>query len=605
MTEQSKLKLLIFITALIGITGYYTAHHFDFRLLLKDLTGDYKATITLDRDVLLDEEYIYHVKMTGMYRMLYRYWKAPLIFEGEYQTPHLKVESISTPYNWYVKDFKGKIFGNLDIKEKLLVKEKAYLNEIGIIDIGYFSSGEYPLKIRYTVVPPVEVDDTFMHINLKLADDHIPYRTVRITVKDPLNKVVKVFSHISNASVKKTEEGFLIEGSSPENKLVEIEILAQKYPVNGVLHRVPDVFDKTVKANKQPLVSTLGFIHKGLVFLVLLFPVYFYFFYTMYGREKNFTVPAFLSFVPDKGLKPYLVNLVFNSDATTGDENGFYATLLDLHFRKKILIEDFGTDLQIKILDDTTSDPYERAVFRFLKGFTLDKDKTIFSTAVLEHKIKSLYRAKDVYRLKMLKNQMDRIFKYYDRRTVSRYLDTTGKKVFYAVSIPLLLITGGFSAAFLVLGINRYFPYYDLYPIFILGITLSSQILIVLKMPSQFLGKWKKDAYKQKLQWDGFKRFLSDLVSIKKYAPEDLIIWKEWLIYGTALGVAKKVEKAMRILNIKIPEIQISRITRVRFHRIYTTAGRNLASLQAASKGTGGGGFGVGGGFGGGGAGGR
>ena len=41
---------------------------------------------------------------------------------------------------------------------------------------------------------------------------------------------------------------------------------------------------------------------------------------------------------------------------------------------------------------------------------------------------------------------------------------------------------------------------------------------------------------------------------IRKYAPEDLPMWGDWLVYGTALGVGDKVEQAMKVLNIPVAE---------------------------------------------------
>jgi len=60
------------------------------------------------------------------------------------------------------------------------------------------------------------------------------------------------------------------------------------------------------------------------------------FIYRRYGREKPFTVPEVLSYVPNPSRKPLEVNVVFTGDAMRGDKNAFFATLLDLHRRKAI-----------------------------------------------------------------------------------------------------------------------------------------------------------------------------------------------------------------------------------------------------------------------------
>ena len=75
----------------------------------------------------------------------------------------------------------------------------------------------------------------------------------------------------------------------------------------------------------------------GIAALVLTPFVFIGIFYR-YGREKPFTVPKYLSFVPDPAKKPWVVNLLFKGDAMTFDEDGYYATLIDLHRRGIIRI---------------------------------------------------------------------------------------------------------------------------------------------------------------------------------------------------------------------------------------------------------------------------
>ncbi len=88
------------------------------------------------------------------------------------------------------------------------------------------------------------------------------------------------------------------------------------------------------------------------------------------------------------------------------------------------------------------------------------------------------------------------------------------------------------------------------------------------------------------------------MAMIKKYAPEDVNVWKDWLVYGTALGVGDKVVKAMESLNVNIPEIRF-----YDHYPVFVSTYRTSASVSRSGSGAGG--FGAGGGFGGGGAGGR
>lgn len=98
---------------------------------------------------------------------------------------------------------------------------------------------------------------------------------------------------------------------------------------------------------------------------------------------------------------------------------------------------------------------------------------------------------------------------------------------------------------------------------------------------------------------------------MKKYAPQDLIIWKEWLVYGTALGVGDSVARVMETL--KVPDVteatSLASFSNS-FDHAYERASEHVTTkdeVESSNRdfGGGGGGFGGGGGCGGGGGGAR
>ena len=92
---------------------------------------------------------------------------------------------------------------------------------------------------------------------------------------------------------------------------------------------------------------------------VILVPLLLIVIYYRYGREKEFTVPAYLSTLPGTNLKPWQVNLLFKGDAMDFDEDGYYATLLDLHRRKNISITEKGEGkgVMVKTLSNARPGP--------------------------------------------------------------------------------------------------------------------------------------------------------------------------------------------------------------------------------------------------------
>ncbi len=591
MSEIRQLIVVIVVTALIGVIGVVIANS-----ITKgggDLTADYYAKITISKNLTLEECYVYHVKKTK-YRMLYRYWKVPLVVSGSLNEPHIKLLDVKTNGTAYAKDYSGRVFVFNKYASPLvyvLVERLANRNEVGFIMLPHFSIGNYKAKYVFEIHPPIETDRKIDHLNLKLADEHIPYPTVRIEIYDPTNSILELYPHMDSYKVEKIENGWIIEGWS--NGLVEIEFLLKHNAVNGFIRYVDGVESKTKFANTiyfatRNFISGINLLATA---LVLGFPIFIVYVYRKYGKEKEYVVPEFLSYIPKKR-KPWLVNLVFHGDAFKCDENAFYATLLDLQRRGYIEIEPYESkgkirrrkELRIKVLKRDTDDRYERSVLNFLDSFL---ENGVFDT----RKLRRLAKDKDEAR--RIASWFDVVMKYTDRIS-EEFVENRGKTIFSRVMlITVILSIVSFIAA---IPVAKLYPNTISFPILML--TMFAQALVCILTPTQLFGRWKGDYYKEKLEWDAFKKFLSNFAMIKKYAPEDIAIWKDWLIYGTALGVGEKVAKAMESLNIKIPEVTTFYGFGT-FHAIGKTAARTI------SGGGGGGGFGAGGGFGGGGAGGR
>ena len=591
MGEGKQLAIVLILTVSIAALGIYFANVLTGQTFA-DLTADYTAKISIDKNLTLVEDYIYHVKRSN-YRMLFRVWRAPMIVEGSnirLDSPHIVLINAKAEGTTYAKDNFGNVFvWGGDGYARYLVETKAERNEVGFIR-SHFLPGSYEATYKFKILPPIESDGRFDHINLKLADVHVPYPKVTIIVDDPQNAVVKLYPHMVSFDVRREGTKWIIEGTAPANSLVELEMLLKPNMIKGYIKKVDDVVGRTERAN------TMYYLTKNiadafryiLTALVLAFPIFVIYVYNKYGKERSFTVPEFLSFVPKKR-KPWIVNLVFKGDAFRFDKDGFYATLLDLQRRGFIEIEPYDKkELRIRILRSDSDDRYERSVLEFLTRFS---EKGVFDTKRIKYIVK-----KDRSEALALSNWLDIVMNYNVPNISEEFVDTTGKSVFEKVSLVTLVA--------LVLSLIFLLPFTSIHPPIvqcpILLLTLLGQSLACYLAPSQLFGRWKEEFYKEKLEWDAFRRFLSDMAMIKKYAPKDLAIWKDWLIYGTALGVGENVVKAMNSLNISIPEI-LTFYGFATFHSIRATA----AEASGGGFGGFGGGFGAGGGFGGGGAGGR
>ncbi len=292
--------------------------------------------------------------------------------------------------------------------------------------------------------------------------------------------------------------------------------------------------------------------------LVLLAPLLLLLIYRRFGREKTFVVPDVLSYVPSQR-KPWQVNLVFKADPFDFDKDGLCATILDLQKQGIAEIEPDGAEsddairLKIKLLkeEDAAEDDYERKVLRFL---IKNAEKGVFDTHILDARIESLRKqAEDSssaqYALHSIRDDISDLLAGPGTGTAGEFFAShrSASAMLFVLPLSLIVATG-------MLYVNFGDDYPQLLLCFISAILLFIQSLIpAFAAPRAIFGKWKADYYREKQEWDSFRKFLSDFAIIQKYAPQDISIWKDWLVYGTALGVADKVLAAMQQLKIPAP----------------------------------------------------
>ena len=70
---------------------------------------------------------------------------------------------------------------------------------------------------------------------------------------------------------------------------------------------------------------------------------------------------------------------------------------------------------------------------------------------------------------------------------------------------------------------------------------------VIYMLPEDIFGQWTKEGRLYMLKWKNFKKFLSDNSLMKEHPPESIVIWNQYLVYATALGVADKVYESMKL----------------------------------------------------------
>jgi uncharacterized membrane protein len=605
VTERQQIISLVAITLFVGVLAVAGATALP-GLLRGDLDVQHYDAVFFENGTLV-ERYTYDVRAAGEYRMLFRYWDAPLTFHAV-DRPHIEFLGMTAPPGTvgYVKDSDGEVrtaAGSASPGDLAVIQDHAFANEVGLFNPGYFAPGTYTVEYRYQVRPPVEYDDAWAHLNLKLVDEHIPYRDLRITLPFA-GDIEEVYTHPPTLEVERTAEAVVITGSASQDDALNVELVldpAFTENVNGFPEYVPDVRQKTADANRWPkvLYGAAEVLYGLSILLVLAMPFILLGIYIRYGREKQFTVPEYLSFTPNVALKPWQVNLLFKGDALEFDDNGFYATVLDLHRQGKIVVtEKPDGGVTVRIVSGESQDPYEQRVLNFLGNVAGDH---VVDTADLEAFARTAQRSP---------GYQHRILQYQQSLTaLTRNVDTTLSRQYVRdgreIVLPLIFLGAipcGLSILTLIFAPGAA---YLLVPAGILSFIVAVQVGIAALFPSTLFGVWKGDHYKEKLEWDAFAYFLSDLALIRQYSPADLSMWGEWLVYGTALGLGDRVEAAMKDLNISLPDVGMPLYSNMPVIFAPIVLYSPPSSGGSGGFGGGGGSFGGGGGFGGGGVGGR
>ncbi|MCJ7732309.1 DUF2207 domain-containing protein, partial [Candidatus Bathyarchaeota archaeon] len=290
MRERNQIILIVIITAVMAVAVTQIRvfpHAKDQGAYVKDYDARFYANGTLV------ETFTYTITSSGK-TFLYRYWDAPLSISA-YGSSKILFQDVQVPDGtyWYIRDMYGKITSDpmLDPIYDYNLRQKTYSNEVGAFNPDGYMKGDYTVKYVFTVKAPLEYDDEYVHLNLMLAREHLPYRNLQVSIED-LGFIEAVFPH--PPALRKTVDKKMIiyTGSSGLNELLEFEFLMTPEALNslpGSEKFVKDVRNWTINVNR--LYSAV-FYYTSLVFLVskltiFLIPLGLYLYWSRVGREKE------------------------------------------------------------------------------------------------------------------------------------------------------------------------------------------------------------------------------------------------------------------------------------------------------------------------------
>lgn len=337
--------------------------------------------------------------------------------------------------------------------------------------------------------------------------------------------------------------------------------------------------------------------------------------YFKYGKEPKLTYQGIYEHEPPTKESPIKVNSLYKGNVGSIDMDGFKATILSLVDKKYLEMEDFEASYDISKGNENIKNPSiifnhnsdlselslaEKSAFEMLESFSDSNNKKLDLTK---------------FEMDMQNEDLARKFRNDYNSWCSKIEEDTDigiEKIFVSKGHTLSMIIGFFGLIFsgliLLLIILDWIPFSYLESIY--GLMLASVLLIVvsvilLLLPNYVMGHWTNIGRENNEKWKKFKKYLKDFSLIKEHPPSSIVIWNQYLVYATALGVAKNVQKAMEKL---IPKETLDTSDSYIFYNyggtylLFSSFDSGISTASSPDTGGGSGGFGGGSGGGGGGA---
>ena len=277
--------------------------------------------------------------------------------------------------------------------------------------------------------------------------------------------------------------------------------------------------------------------------LSLLSPIIAIFTYLKYGREPKVDYDGIYERELPSDDAPEVVNAIYaKGDIGKPNMDGFEATILNLIDKKalktsKVHDERSETnDLYLEFNEDTSNlKSNEKQVYDILHNFATGNTLNL---STLNSSLSSESDAK--WFMEKYHNWQINV-KESVKSKVEEEFNSTGTTIISILGISGIII--GIIIALLGFMTQLHNRIYSLAG----GIFLIIFSVLILLMDDDKFGQWTPKGREVYLKWKNFKKFLKDNSLINEHPPESIVVWRKYLIYGAALGVADKVYEAMKL----------------------------------------------------------
>ncbi len=290
-----------------------------------------------------------------------------------------------------------------------------------------------------------------------------------------------------------------------------------------------------IREREQKYVSMGGFLSVAgwLLLLIAIFvPLLIYF---MYGREPKVGYKGIYEREIPYNDPPAKVNAIMMGKVGVPTVEGVLATVMELVRQRFISIRcEDGKDVYIS----------------FLRGDTEGKLQA-YEKIILD-KLREMCEGGKELLWKDFASEFSVVFPVW-KDMVSSSIDI--KKFFYPTGSILLKAFGILSVVVAAAGL--FYVYFSgfraFYPFSFRAVVVGLGALFVsgvvsLILPDRVAGRWTRYGLVYYKKWQKFRAYLTDFSMLKEYPPESIAIWESYLVYATALGVAKEVIHHMKMI---------------------------------------------------------
>ncbi|MGX8694415.1 MAG: DUF2207 domain-containing protein [Methanobrevibacter sp.] len=279
--------------------------------------------------------------------------------------------------------------------------------------------------------------------------------------------------------------------------------------------------------------------------LSVLSPIGAIFTYLRYGREPKVDYEGIYERDLPTDDPPEVINALIENKNNIGKPNmkGFQSSIMNLIDKKALKLtvkENMETDIKDLLIDFSNVENVELSLSekKLINTLYPFAENDILNMSTLDGQLSSEHTAKSF--MADFESWTDSVEKKTEAKK-EEYFNDTGSTMISFIGIGGIIF--GILVAILGFLTNLGNGLYCI----IAGVLLILFSIAILMLPEDIFGRWTETGRVFYLKWENLKKFLKDNSLIEEHPPESIVIWKKYLIYGTALGVAEEVYDAMKL----------------------------------------------------------